>query len=372
MKIKKIYFKDVGPLKNELSPICFYDNWDNTPQNSVLISGPNGSGKSYLMTSISYLWEALGNWLYNRKVVSKGNKIYEWFMNKCLNIAIVLEDVPDFENNNEKNKTVCLFFCNGDWREKVLKEENNIDYYIGEEHNLDIALKNMIAFTPLRDIVSLNKEQKRDFSFFSKWGEIYKKFIISREFNETPNMIYLDAEARNWKIAKKNIGQIKGEDLSKRWIFKYEASDDWNTQLESSLINLSVTNRGKYEQIIDNLNYFFKGKKIQNIIREDMRIWVKIDGTILNEHLLDELSAGERQVLIMIYNVSRWLEKGGIAIIDEADLFLHSSLIDSTISTLEKIVKEKNGQLIISSHSKDLWERYENRRIRIELGDIFI
>jgi len=84
-------------------------------------------------------------------------------------------------------------------------------------------------------------------------------------------------------------------------------------------------------------------------------------------HSLDELSAGEHQVLILIYLISRWMQRGGIVLIDEPDLYLHPSLVDPLLSSLEKLVAENDGQLLITSHAVDIWRRYENHGKRIEL-----
>ena len=87
-----------------------------------------------------------------------------------------------------------------------------------------------------------------------------------------------------------------------------------------------------------------------------------------NTHGLDELSAGEHQVLIQLYLINRWLEKGGVALIDEPDLYLHPSLISSFLARLEKMVADRDGQLIITSHVPEVWSRYEalGRRILLE------
>lgn len=52
-------------------------------------------------------------------------------------------------------------------------------------------------------------------------------------------------------------------------------------------------------------------------------------------HSLDELSAGEHQVLILVYLISRWLQPGGIVLIDEPDLYLHPSLVSGLLANLE-------------------------------------
>jgi predicted ATPase len=87
-------------------------------------------------------------------------------------------------------------------------------------------------------------------------------------------------------------------------------------------------------------------------------------------HTIDDLSAGEHQVLIMITLLTRWAEEGGIVMIDEPDLYLHPSLVSTMLSSIEQIVDDKKGQLIITSHQPEIWQRYELNGKRIELKGI--
>ena len=73
-------------------------------------------------------------------------------------------------------------------------------------------------------------------------------------------------------------------------------------------------------------------------------------------------------MLIQLYLINRWMEKGGIALIDEPDLYLHPSLVAGFLATLEKMVADRHGQLIITSHVPEVWNRYEalGQRILME------
>jgi predicted ATPase len=55
--------------------------------------------------------------------------------------------------------------------------------------------------------------------------------------------------------------------------------------------------------------------------------------------------------------------------IDEPDLYLHPSVVYSFLARVESQVEEKKGQLLIASHSPDVWNRYDTRDQLIELGD---
>ena len=71
----------------------------------------------------------------------------------------------------------------------------------------------------------------------------------------------------------------------------------------------------------------------------------------------------------MLFMVQRWLQPGGVVLIDEPDLHLHPSLVSPLLATLENIIRGRSGQLIITSHATELWQRYDNLGLRINLND---
>lgn len=110
------------------------------------------------------------------------------------------------------------------------------------------------------------------------------------------------------------------------------------------------------------MNAFLSGKEILTEVKlGENRLKVRLKNGSgsgsSTTHGLDELSAGEHQVLIQLYLINRWLEKGGVALIDEPDLYLHPSLVSSFLARLEKMVAE-------------VWSRYEalGRRILLEFS----
>jgi predicted ATPase len=192
---------------------------------------------------------------------------------------------------------------------------------------------------------------------------------LSHDKVECPNIIYLDAEERRWIAPKRNLSEPVPDDPTQRWLTRYLVSEHWKGQLEASLITLKTTQLHKYHQVIRDLNSFLTGKEIDPDIKPgDNRLRVKLHSPKGKSHSLDELSSGERQVLILVYLLSRWLQPGGIVLIDEPDLHIHPTLLNPLLAALEKMVAEREGQLLITSHVTDIWQRYENRGKRIQLN----
>ena len=352
MKIEKIYIRNIGPFDE--TEIDFRDEWSGKISPRVLFSGPNGCGKSTVLNCISYLWQALGFWLYEKKELSKTSEIKKYFGSKA-SCGMIINGISDFSSKeNKKNKRILVFI--GDYQDFLkIKKNQGIDYNTAEYRDSN------------KNTYLLNQKTKKD-PFFSNWSEEFKKLILSGSKTRTPNMIYLDAEERRWVKAEKNIGKPVQEDMRKRWLYKYKASKSWDSQLEASLITLKTTSLHKFHEVVRSMNTFFVEKEIlPDIHPGENRLRINIKKKRNTWHTFDELSAGEREMLVLVYSISRWMEEGGIVLADEPDLFLHPGIMPDTFSAIEKIVEGKQGQLIVTSHFPGMWERYENRAKRIKL-----
>ena len=85
-------------------------------------------------------------------------------------------------------------------------------------------------------------------------------------------------------------------------------------------------------------------------------------------HPIELLSSGEKQMLLMIGFTVAFLRPGGILLIDEPDLHLHIAMVAQLMETLELIVQEGKGQLIVASHSTLVWDWFSSDEERIELS----
>ena len=345
MKIKTLYFKDVGPLKEQ--KIDLTDSWTDDIARLILFSGPNGTGKSIILRMISMLWESAGYWLDQRTNIPKSGAVYKWLKNwgGC---AVIFDEV--YNNSGP----VGLAFGDAQWCDEIEHSSPDVTW-IGEA---------------LFDKGTIRRKLfKTDKDLFSEWAERRKKLILTFEESVTANMVYLDAEERRWVIPKSGIGKPAPEDSKLRWLIRYKASEDWQGQLEASLITLKTSKLHRFHETIRELNRFLHDKEIKTDIRAgENRLRVKLKNSRGQFHYLDDLSAGEHQVLIQLYLLHRWLEPGGIVLIDEPDLHLHPSLIPGFLASLESLVEKKKGQLLVTSHLPDIWNRYESIGRRISLG----
>lgn len=348
MKISKMYFYELGALGTQ--EISLQNEWDNTIESRALFTGPNGCGKSTILRTIAILWEAAGYWLDQRKQLPKTHATREW-LQRWGGCAVLLEGIPN------STHPVGLIFGEQTWCESLLEQNTNV-HWLGES-----VSRTGRPGAPKRELFL------PDGQWFEQWSDARRKLILSFEKSAYPNVIFLDAEERRWIQPKRNVGEHKADDAGLRWLPRYIASDDWKGQLEASLITLKTTQLKFYFRVIRQLNAFLAGKEIDPDIKPgESRLRVKLKSQRGMSHSLDELSAGEHQVLILIFLLARWSEEGCVVLIDEPDLYLHPSLVTGMLASLEKLVSEKNGQLLITSHMPEIWHRYEQNGKRVELS----
>jgi predicted ATPase len=351
MKIRAIHTHEAGPLGTQV--FDFKDAWSGEIASNILFSGPNGCGKSSVLRAVAMIWNAFGHWLHSRKTLPKNNAEREW-LQRWGGVALVLEKLPF------NGPPLVLVFGVKEFVDQL--EQRLPDHsFVGE----------WVARTGRPGAPARKLLWPKDAVWLDKWTEARQKMLVTADKSESPNLIFLDAEERRWVSPKRGLGEIKPENLQQHWLVSYRATENWDGQLEASLLSMKTADDKRFKTLIDDMNGFLSGKEILKEVKlGENRLKVKLKkggGTI---HGIDELSAGEHQVLIQLYLINRWLEKGGIALIDEPDLYLHPSLISGFLARLEKMVADRQGQLIITSHVPEVWSRYEalGQRILLEAG----
>jgi predicted ATPase len=149
-----------------------------------------------------------------------------------------------------------------------------------------------------------------------------------------------------------------------------QARFDRKVNLDSVLLTVKTRDPERFEECLKfvNLALRHRVKRITGF-GENGRLVVEgeSDSGQFYQHAIEELSSGEKQMLLMIGFSIAFLRPGGILLIDEPDLHVHIAMIGQLLETLELIVREREGQLIVASHSPQVWDWFSRDEERIEL-----
>lgn len=155
-------------------------------------------------------------------------------------------------------------------------------------------------------------------------------------------------EEINFKFEKKYAGALKVyfDDFEK----KYNIYKELIKKLDT------------FTNIVNNKLYY---KKIK--ISKEYGIQIFSDN--YNEIKLSDLSSGEKQEIILFFELIFSIDKSLMILIDEPELSLHVAWQKKFIDDLFNIIKNKKINVIIATHSPYIIGGYEENQI--DLGELY-
>jgi wobble nucleotide-excising tRNase len=107
---------------------------------------------------------------------------------------------------------------------------------------------------------------------------------------------------------------------------------------------------------MDVINEFFIGKKVE--LSDNGKIVINLNGGGALQ--LNKLSSGEKQIMIIMYNLLFHAEPGTIIVIDEPEISLHITWQQRLGKIFNDICRVRKVQIIVATHSPqvihDLWD----------------
>ncbi len=357
MQIKRVILRNVRNFV-EFDRI-FEDPWNERIPDSLLLIGPNGSGKTTLLDVIAYLWQLLECYLRMGEGITVGEVLSPSRILGASGLAGVeivgLEDGP-----------VWVFTGDEEACHELAAEQVN-------SHRIEVFMDPIDFLSRPRTLSYLYAEpgatapdgtERTSSDWQQRWAQRLTENILGKRA-DLPNVVYLESETRVLlPLEEKFSVQPEAEEF--HWLARYEPTASRKGSLHNYLYNLKVIDTATFEAIIEQANAFLIGKKLTGFNRRG-ELMVEVDGG--GSHSIDDFSSGEKQVLLMIATITRWLRPGGIVLIDEPDLHLHPSLTTAFVGHLRRMVADKHGQLLIASHAPELWRDFTPSH-RVELGPL--
>jgi energy-coupling factor transporter ATP-binding protein EcfA2 len=301
----------------------------------LLLQGGNGSGKTTVLETILTLWKFWGEWLEEGPGSLPPKEHLSHYLAEVDLAAMEIMGIP---NANP------LWIGMGKGREwHALRETYPRSAFAG----LIRSGTNWRIELPPDDLLALR----------------HRSLAGSETF---PNVVYFPPEGRTIRPPDKPRGEII--DTTR---FNWSAVYDPALSLDSILLTVKALTPERFEECLQlvNLALQFRQKRITGF---GPRGRLVVEGTtqsgVSYRHPIEELSSGERQMLLLVGFVVAFLRPGGIVLLDEPDLHIHIAMVTQLMETLERVVRERNGQLIVASHSELVWDWFARDEEQIELS----
>ena len=309
----------------------------------LLLQGANGSGKSTILETILTLWKFWGEWIELGPGAPPSAEHRSHFLARADLAAVEFGDLPESSGP--------LWIGMGkrsEWR--ALREANPRAFFAGlarEEKDWKIEQPPTAARTSAEDLLTLR----------------YRSLAGAESF---PNVVYFPAEGRTIRRPGNPRGEII--DVTR---FNWTAVYDPALTLDSILLTVKALQPARFEECLHliNLALEHQRKRITGF-GPGGRLVVqgKTEGGDDFQHPIGDLSSGERQMLLLVGFLGAFLRPGGIVLLDEPDLHIHIGMVDQLLETVEWVVKQRKGQLIVASQAVRVWDWYGRPEEHLDLN----
>jgi predicted ATP-dependent endonuclease of OLD family len=319
LAIKGLRLVNCGPIDDIY--LDFTDKETGKPLSTVVLAGANGCGKTTILEVLAQLPYA-----FCSKEVDEITKKFDyaqidWLLNDK-NYSLSLDNTPN-----------------------ILKE-----YYVTDEYNAQQEV----------EFVHCNLLHKNDKTIECK---DYKH--INADEDDYPVIVFFP-HARFLQPTKDN-NQINKEIIPYEFIHRYENALEFKGSISSYLCYLDYAKPEEFKVMLNFLNDLNFAEKTFEVNRADLSVWVKTNNG--QKHRIEELSSGEQNILIMLFELRRRLnhttKSQSIVLIDEIENSLHPTFQRYLLNALHSMQKITPFQLIVTTHSADILRYFGSKNIRI-------
>jgi ABC-type transport system involved in cytochrome c biogenesis ATPase subunit len=146
-------------------------------------------------------------------------------------------------------------------------------------------------------------------------------------------------------------------------VFRYRASQEWEKSTEAVLYDARWRDLNAKEQGHPEAAIHFAGyeQAMRRFFGEGKRLTWDVEGLLSvktrhgDEHPLNALSSGEKQILLFVAELLRRWTPGSLVLIDEPELHLHESWLANLWRLVYDLQRERGGQVILTTQSDYLF-----------------
>ena len=296
MKIQRLFLRNVRNIK-ELD-LDFRDPVTGKPMSRVVLAGANGSGKTTILECIFGLMAAAER--YGKREINRYSKLQD--IEIALPVSSQLQLLFDLEFIGAPPVTLSV----GYGEQVPIRSEATV----AEEVSVGGLLPPPGSFTFSQPLQLT--------SLFTRLTEFVQQ-AREREESAFGSILYFP---HNRYLPLVPEGELRVEPSEYQWAYRYSAKDEWKGSTESYLFSLNyldLEDRDKripahrFEQAVELVNSVLDGKRIAHV--QKGRIVVETDKG--ETHGLDDLSSGEKQLVLLLIEIQRRIAPSSIVLIDE-------------------------------------------------------
>lgn len=335
MKIQQLLLRNVRNIK-ELD-LDFRDPVTGKPMSRVVLAGANGSGKTTILEAIFGLLSAA------QKYGNGGIDFYSRLQDTAIEFSPHCQLQLIFEVGLSDEAPMTLSVSYGDKGAVV-----------GDSAILESAeVGGHLPSLGGRQIEWLGRLE--DSSLFRKLAAFVQN-ASQREGESAGSVLYFPFSR---DLVPALQGELGYEPKPYKWAYRYQSNDKWKGSLESYLFSLNYLDledrdrkisANRFSQTVELVNSIFNDKRVAHI--EKGRVVIETNHG--QKHGLDDLSSGEKQIVLLLIEIARYVVPGSVLLIDEPEISLHEAWQRGLMAALDKIIEQYDAQVILATHSVEI------------------
>lgn len=334
MRIREIAFTNFRSFRGE-HRISFVDSETDMVRPVTILAGSNGSGKTTVLEAV----EALLSYIY--LPIRESNLLNEVLKSGFIHLTLELT-AKDIDS--------------------AYGTPQFLHIAVGQR---ELAPDDLERLWPLRAVLLKDSKSSQTLDHVDDLILPIRMHVRDLEVSKTMlqgGLLYFPHDRR---LGHTHGGPIEQPDSEQEWLFHFSAEDQWRGSLEQLWVwqnYLDLERRSKHNHTAAGLPQFVES--VEKVLGENRRIFIEegrvrvttpylIDGKEISVQI-DQLPSGEQQVLLLFGELARRRRQGCVLAIDEIENSLHPTLQRLVMWNLNRIAREWDSQVIVSTHSLEV------------------